>query len=208
MRTLADFADNAVAYTTPNISGFTAQVWQAYVNNGPGFIATTGTTTATGDQTAIGATYVQGPLAIGVGHMTREIAATSKAVQMALGANYDFGVARLGLVYNKFTEDDSAAASTHKVTIVQGSVPLDGGFALIGSYHFYKQDLSATLNKAKGLSVGLTKALSKRTTAYATYVTVKNENNATYSFGANDMRAATTAGYDPTATWVGIRHSF
>jgi predicted porin len=127
---------------------------------------------------------------------------------MALGASYDFGVARVGLAHTKLTEDDSAAASSHKVTIVQGSVPLDGGLALIGSYHFYKQDQNSSLNKAKGISVGLTKALSKRTTAYAVHATVKNENNSAYSFGANDMVTAQVNGFDPSATWVGIRHSF
>lgn len=209
IRTLGDFTDNAVAYTSPNISGFTAQVYQSFSNNGNGFTgAPAAAATVLGDQTAIGATYAQGPLAIGVGHLTREITATSKAVQIALGANYDFGVARLGIAYNKFTEDDSAAAATHKATVVQGSVPLDGGLALIGSYHFYKQDANATLNKAKAFSVGLTKSLSKRTTAYVAHATAKNENNARYSLGANDMVAATTAGFDPSATWVGIRHSF
>ncbi len=207
-RMLADFTDNAVAYTSPTVNGFTAQVYQSFVNNSAGFTATATTTAATGDQTAIGATYVQGPLAIGAGHITREIAATAKATSTTMGANYDFGVARVGLSYNKFTEDDSAAAATHKVTVAQASVPLDGGVALVGSYHFYKNDASATLAKAKGFSVGLTKALSKRTTAYAAYATVKNENNASYSLGANDMPTAQTNGFDPTATWVGVRHTF
>ncbi len=209
VRTLGDFTDNAVAYTSPNVSGFTAQVYQSFENNSVGF-RTNGTVTSanTGDQTAIGATYVQGPLAVGIGNITRDISATAKAVTMSLGANYDFGVARVGLSYNKLTEDDSAAAASHKVTVVQASVPLDAGLALIGSYHFYKQDLNATLNKAKGFSIGLTKALSKRTTAYAAHATVKNENNASYSLGANDMNTAQTNGFDPTATWVGIRHTF
>jgi predicted porin len=208
-RLLADFTDNAIAYTSPNVSGFTAQIYQSYVGSSTGFVGTSATTSVTaGDQFAVGATYVQGPLAVGVGHISREITATAKATTMALGANYDFGVARVGLSHNKFTENDSLAAATHKVTVAQASVPLDGGMALIGSYHFYKNDATATLNKGKGISVGLTKALSKRTTAYAVHAPVKNENNSAYSFGANDMVTVQVNGFDPSATWVGIRHSF
>jgi len=208
MRLLGDFTDSSVAYTTPNVSGFTAQIYQSYSGNSAGFIGTSGSTSATmGDQFAVGATYVQGPLALGIGNISRDITATAKATTMALGANYDFNVFRVVVVYNKFTENDAVAATTHKVTVAQASVPLDGGMALIGSFHHYKND-AATLNKGKGISVGLTKALSKRTTAYAVHASVKNDNNAAYSFGANDMVTAQVNGFDPSATWVGIRHSF
>jgi len=65
---------------------------------------------------------------------------------------------------------------------------------------------------AQNLVVGYAYSLAKTTQLYAYYSFIKNEDNARYTFGvggvASVVAANTSAGSDPSAIGLGIRHSF
>jgi len=83
---------NIVIYTTPNMSGFVANV--SYINED----TSVGTTDAKVKGTNLTASYANGPLSVGVGVGNLENTAgtaVTKNEGSFLGASYDFGVAKL-----------------------------------------------------------------------------------------------------------------
>lgn len=202
MRAMGDKDDNAFAYTTPTINGVTVQFWRAGANS------TTGTGVGVaGDQTAIGATYSNGPLMVGVGTIkAKQVGSNAKTT--AYAGSYDLGMAKVGLINIKIDENTSSAGDTRSVTVFNGAVPLGNGLTLIGAYHTFSQDEDPTANNASAMVVGVTKALSKRTTVYGVYGATNNETNAGYNLGMNDSHATTVRGSDPKTYAIGIRHVF
>lgn len=201
-RAMGDKDDNAFAYTSPTIQGVTVQYWRSGSNTAGG----TGVGVA-GDQTALGATYVNGPLQVGVGTIkAKQVGSNAKTT--AYGGQYDLGMAKVGLVNIKIDENTSSAGDTRSVTVLNAAVPLGNGLTLIGAYHTFSQDEDATANNASAMVLGLTKALSKRTTVYGVYGATNNETNAGYNLGMNDSAATTVRGIDPKVYAIGIRHVF
>jgi predicted porin len=150
---------NSFRYTSPRMNGVTAQL---------GFdpnVAANGTTkAATGERTSGSVSYVAGPLGLIAGYETQDGASGDTKI-MHLGARYDFGIAHVGLYYGD--RDNPNTNQDVKVTILSASAPLGTGYALVGSYRNAKVDNTA--NKTRDFNIGVSKALSKRTTLYAIY---------------------------------------
>ena len=191
---------NVVKYTSPRIAGFTVQAGRATNANGA-------TTDAGTDQTSAHVRYDAGKLTLHAGWQKTD--AATKVAQRdftAYGAAWDLGVASVGYSY---AEGDVSTTGSVKSTthIASLRVPLSAGLAAHGVYAQAKDGNQAANGEGKGYTVGVSKALSKRTTLYAAYTAVTNQASSSM-YMAGQVAAPTTAGLDPKTTAVGISHTF
>lgn len=191
---------NVVKYTTPRIAGFTVQAGRATNAQGS-------TTDAAADQTSAHVRFDQGKLALHAGWQKTDGA--SKVAERdftAYGAAYDLGVASVGYSY---AEGDVSTTGTVKSTthIASVRVALGAGLAAHGVYAMAKDGTQASAGEGKGYTVGVSKAMSKRTTLYAAYTAVDNQANSRM-FMAGQVAAPSSAGLDPKTMSAGISHTF
>ena len=143
----------AIQYTTPTVNGFSANY-------------TTSVSSRANERQTLGVNYAKGPLALtvidikGSGNSALDgTAITDTATsQRAVGASYNFGVARLSVV-NTVSKAVGGATSAD-VTSIGATVPM-GAYTLLAGYN--KNDKAAA-NADTKLAVGVNYALSKRTT--------------------------------------------
>jgi len=188
----------SLLYTTPNFSGFSAQLDYAPGNKvdpnaGGTAIAETGAITD------IGAFYANGPIAAGVTRYT--VAAAGTTSELALTSyygSYDFKVAKVTVGGHQRKQDNAVAASVIDDSGYGAAVDVPLSPALTLNAHFVKVDDKATADLDTTMSaIGLNYALSKRTSTYVRYVNQKTDN-------------ATTAAQTKSASeyLVGVRHNF
>jgi len=192
-------ADNALAYISPNFSGFTVAL-----NTASAIEQTAGTAPTVGGPVAgtvhgslranlASVDYTNGPIAAGLVYENLKgadtLAATYDQVDWALGASYDFGVAKLNATYQttKNKVGVAAAGNTNKAYHVGVTVPVGAKSAVIASYAANKIDSTALNDNAKAWNLAYTYELSKRTKAYAGYAHAANGSDA-----VNTGTAATT----------------
>lgn len=197
---------NAIVYTTPTFSGFSAAVELGHAE-----VPQTSTVTGNaGNTTALGLSYANGPLTVKAAVESIKLTALSytapgEAAAAALsnalatrkatsiGASYDLGVVKVMAVNT--TAKAGSAADAGKVTTnnfglsaPMGAVTLNGTVSN-GKYI----DSGAASVKTSGYQLGANYSLSKRTTAYAL-------------MGQGKNKAATATKHDTLA--VGVRHTF
>ena len=165
----ADFyTKNAVTYTSPSLSGLTAQLQYGFSNN----IESAGD----GSVTAGSLAYVNGPLAIRYAFQDRKEAAinaansganasSSTAIAKAkksqvLGARYDMGALSFGLAYLENKTAANLGDPLAKVTGYQAGVGYTTGAWLLGATYTKSENSSLTNLQARY-------ALSKRTSLIA-----------------------------------------
>lgn len=183
--------NNTVKYSTPNLSGFSADL--AY-----GFGEVAGNNSAS---RAIGFNikYAAGPLKVGLGyHKAENATATDDAKNTLLAGTYDFGVAKAHLGYGV----NKGTGTTDNSDLMVGVTVPFGPHKLLASY-IRKDDDSTANRDADQFAIGYTYALSKRTDFYAAYATIDNKNGATFTVGNG-----TEAGSGDKAFNFGIRHNF
>lgn len=192
---------NVVKYISPTVGGISLQFGFGSANNA-------GATTDTqGDQKGAAVRFDKGAMRLFAGaHKTAATATAGDRDFVAYGAAYDFGAASVGITH---ATGDVNNANDVKNKNTQGSVriPLAAGAALHGVYAVAKDGAQSTDGSGKGYTVGMTKALSKRTTLYAAYTAVDNEANARM-YMAGQVAAPATAGLDTKTTSLGISHTF
>ncbi len=179
----------SLLYTTPNFSGFSAQLDYAPGAKTEAGIAETGATTD------LGAFYANGPIAAGVTRYT--VAAAGAASELGLTSyygSYNFGVAKATLGGHQRKQDSAGIDDSGYGAAVD--VPLSPALTL--SAHLVKVDDKAVADLDTTMTaIGLNYALSKRTSTYVRYVNQKTDN-------------ATTAAQMKTGSeyLVGVRHNF
>ncbi len=179
----------SLLYTTPNFSGFSAQLDYAPGAKVEAGIAETGATTD------IGAFYANGPIAAGVTRYT--VAAAGAASELGLTSyygSYNFGVAKATVGGHQRKQDSAGIDDSGYGAAVD--VPLSPALTL--SAHLVKVDDKAVADLDTTMTaIGLNYALSKRTSTYVRYVNQKTDN-------------ATTAAQIKTGSeyLVGLRHNF
>lgn len=208
---------NSVVYNSPVFSGFSVDALY-------GMGEQAGDTTA-GRQFGFGLNYANGPLNVRLVHNNKNndvaaIGATpavrkDKAKNTLLAANYDFGVAKAYVAYEKDKGAGSAplpVANAYGYAVAPKSsadsaewllgvgVPLGGG-TLVASY--INKDDKQNNQDAHQYAIGYLYAMSKRTTLYTAIAKIKNKNGAGYTVGNN-----TEAGSGDKAFDLGIRHAF
>ena len=157
--------ESTVRYTTPTVGGLQAQIGRSLAS------------TQGAETDSVSLTYNKGSLAIGAGYDK-----TGKDDYTAVGARYDFGFASAGVMGGR---RDAAGRETD-VLAVSARVPLPQGFAAHGAYRTTEVGTAKTAVS----TVGVSKALSKRTTLLAVY---------------QDTDKGAAAG---TLAQVGLVHSF
>jgi predicted porin len=150
---LAGDVANSFRYSTPSLGGVNLQVGYS-----PNASANATAQPADGEITSVSATYASGKFGVAAGYTRRDLAVGDTKVT-TVGARYDFGVARIGLFYG----NHDAAAAEVDVIMASASVPLGNGLALIGSYR--TSDVKGGV-ETTDVNLGVSKALSKRTTLY------------------------------------------
>lgn len=192
--------NNAVAYVTPGMSGFTGQV--AYSFGG----AAAGDGAYSNDQERIlglAGMYSNGPIGAGVVyHRVTNVGNVSSAdsKDWALGGSYDFGVVKLMGLYNRHKND--ANNNTDKTWTLGGQVPVGAADTIYVGYTKLKADGSDM--DAKGWALQYSHNMSKRTMLYAGYSRISNDDAATKA--VSGITAA--AGDSSTRFGVGMRHTF
>lgn len=234
---------NSLRYTTPNMAGFTGQLSYSFNPYGAERAPTT-TAGSKGSAVQLGVNYDQGPLAVRFSHYTHKLtgavgagtgadmtaagAAGTAADQRAwlLGVGYDFGIAKVGLTYDRSQLRGLTAASgipgagtaERNVWIVPVTVPFGPG-ALIASYakaSNVKLGVGGTAagTDAKLFSIGYNYNMSKRTSLGASWSRLNNGAAGAYqlytnsSLGNAGMAAGVPAGTDQTLFYLGLRHVF
>lgn len=194
--------NNSISYATPNISGFQAAVVYGF---GEDKTATTTTTTSATKNASLNLTYANGPVAVALAYQDDQVSNTavlpavagSHVKNTAIGGNYDFGVAKAFVAYNR--ANNTGTNIKNNEWSIGTRVPM-GATTLVAQFAQSKQTgVAAPLVNAKNQSFGLSAeySLSKRTTAYAGF----NKTN----LGATTVGGTTTKN---DVFGLGVRHTF
>lgn len=213
-------ANNAVAYISPKLGGFTVALNHAFAAE-----QINSTTASSLGATLVGVYYDNGPLSVGFvgeklqGNGSVGTAPANEATErtdLALGASYDFGVVKLTATYQTTKNNLSAAlggnGNTGKFNAV-GSIGAQIPVSAKGKVHvlYAQSDLKTTAadDNGKGVAVVYTHDLSKRTTAYAGFGYLDNAGSGVnYGNFAAGGAAPATAGGSTNVIAAGLRHTF
>jgi predicted porin len=197
--TAGDSANNTVQYTSPVFQGAVVQLFRSESTDSEA----TGGSLSTVEGVSV--RYTNGKLKATAGQASTRIAGANKAdVATSFGASYDFGVVRVGAI--RVVRDNTDARANDKGTadVFTVAYPVNAKVTLVGALHNYKNDESSTYD-GKASVVGATYDFSKRTAAYVTYASTKNESAGNYSITG---MTGSAVGADEKLTSVGIKHFF
>jgi len=193
-----DRADNAIAYISPNFSGFGLVL--AYSSNiaGPEPIANDG---AAQLHTIMG-TYDNGPISARLDYEEVVTGLASKTWVATAAGSYDFGVVKVSALLDQIKNKD--AGLKQQAWLIGAKAPV-GKFTLKAAVGGVKDKIVSDANSIKW-ALGADYALSKRTYLYANYGQIKNDDGAArqLNWAANSQ----TAGYGTVGVDFGIAHSF
>jgi predicted porin len=189
---LAGDVANSFRYSAPSLGGVNIQVGYS-----PNAAANATAKPAEGEITSFSATYAAGKLGLAAGYTRQDLAAGDTKVT-TVGARYDFGVARVGLFYG----NHDAAATEVDLIIASAVVPLGNGLALHGSYR--NSDIKGGGVEATDINLGVSKALSKRTTVYGIVSNTSLDNGTT---GGSTFLLGASAG-EGKRYMVNVVHTF
>ncbi|PUE51976.1 hypothetical protein B9Z37_12925 [Limnohabitans parvus II-B4] len=195
-------ANNSIAYYSPSFSGFTVSGMYSFGGENTNVAKKAGT------MSSIKLAYANGPVSVAFGNQitkggvaTTSAADTEKWTTNFLAGAYDLGVAKLSLGYKtdklSFADDASVKSMIYGVAAPMGAVTLKA------SYVTAKADGDKMANQ---FALGAVYDLSKRTSAYATYSTLKNEEGSGKSVGsaaASDFTGLRSKGFE-----IGVKHTF
>jgi predicted porin len=198
--------ENQVVYTTPTMSGFSGSLAYKF-----GEVADDN-----GADSAWGAHigYANGPLNVQFGYSNTDDSTNPGGVEISktkialLGATYDFGGFKLHGAYSQKKLDSETAAPDLKVksALIGVTVPF-GASAIRAEYINNNDDRNDFDNNVMALSY--TYSLSKRTTLYATYARIDNDDLSTQGFSSvSATTLPSVAGETSSGIAIGIQHNF
>jgi len=187
---------NTVEYVSPAISGFSASV--GYGNADKTVTSGADTNVSPASLATVGIQGKVGNAAIGVAHETNRFVGASVGAdnpvltQITAGGSYDFGMAKVGLVYANQEYKLAGGAEGGKRTAMgfHLAAPVTKVITLGASYTTYlvkPVNAAAAEPKADIVTVGAQYAFSKRTSIYGSYQVVTNS-------GAANALAGVAAG--------------
>jgi predicted porin len=192
-------ANNSVQYASPNMNGLVAKVMYGLGENSAPGQGKVGNTRAASGQ------YDSGKLSLNLSHLNRTTTTTNSDKWTALGASYDFTLVKTGFVYQVRRDDANLVRNDY--FDLSAAIPVTGGSLLL--------DVGGIKNKVIGDADAITASirydyfLSKRTTIYGGFSTVRNDAKARYGVtGAAAAPMVAAVGYDPRALAIGIRHFY
>ncbi|MES2106845.1 MAG: porin [Pseudomonadota bacterium] len=188
--------DNAVTYTTTNLSGFVGSAQYAF-----GEVAGNNTANRT---VGVSGTYSAGPLFAALAYEKVNDANGNDAVggkKVFVGGTYNFDVVKAHAAYETIKGSVSATNLTEteqRLWMIGATVPFGASAFLIDYTRLKDQNVSNA--DANQIALGYTYALSKRTNLYTSYSRTANDSKVAYNAGAN---GATDKFFN-----FGIRHAF
>lgn len=206
-------ADNMLSYSSPNFSGFTANISYAFDEKKQAVAGSNKIGRYVGGNVG----YENGPLSVTAAYGSQKTVVagfTGDRDEMSIGAAYNFGVAKVtGLAQQIKYKADTSGVATQKYNnyLLGVSAPVGGVGEVKAQYALYDQ--KANDAKAHQLSLGYVHNLSKRTAVYGTVAYLKNKEG---SFMALDAKGVSNtvglkdsgAARNQTGVQVGIRHAF
>lgn len=202
--------NNQVAYTTPNMSGFSATA--AYFSGMNNSVALDGTDAAVDGWAATG-TYANGPLMLGLGYekhnTSNTVGVASDAKSWRLAAGYTIGNVKLGGMYEKASDIAGVSSADRKVWGLGAGYNM--GNITLKTQYYKADDLGSTANSGANLwAVGADYSLSKRTKLQFAYAATDNDSGAAFSAfgGGHGDNPGTVAGGNPTGFSMGVVHNF
>ncbi|MEW5680660.1 porin [Comamonas kerstersii] len=212
---------NKIAYRTPTIAGFDAEVQYQFgekQKNPDLTVPVLGKTTGTHKNGwDLGVNYANGPLGLGFGYSNlkySDVAAVSgaqtKFSQFALRASYEIGDLTLGAYYQK--QDTKAANQKAKRDVYRVSAKYVIGaselHANIGQASKYKVNGTKTGNSATQWTLAYNYNLSKRTKVYALYSNLSHTESAGIDFKGSFTMDPSNGSDKFRTMGIGIRHFF
>jgi predicted porin len=210
-------SNQALAYVTPNLSGFTgtaAYVFAAGAGTIPG--ATPGTSNVPRAVDLKGE-YANGPIYAVVDYAQVQNAVANpttltndgKIKTWLAGASYDFGVAKIVAEYQTAKKDYYTGKTDF--WMLGATVPVGAG-SIMASYGNAKNTLGGTTNAtAKQYAIGYTYSLSKQTSLYTSYAHLTNDLNTSFAVGTATDGIGSTVGVANNASSgfaLGMVHNF
>lgn len=226
---LTGWRDNSINYISPAMSGFSLRIMHNVGNaSSTGSEGTTDANKGYGKGTEYGLSYAQGPLNAGLYQAKLAYGnATTEETSRGVGARYNLGFAQVGLVYTNYDPSNIAANDKRNGTVLSVNYPVNQSLTIVGMNGNVNQENGGGTSKieTRYSSIAADYALSKRTTAYAFFVKASNNANGQNSLGGLGATGSTpqtgtftalngsplptlTAGDDPQAWGIGVRHSF
>jgi predicted porin len=215
--------DNAIAYISPDLSGF--KILAFYTTKLVG--NENGTLTATPQQNTgdlrgegLNVTYTNGPIGATANYETFKTKNLNSGDSgfadvnlYELAASYDFGVVKVSALYDRYKSKDTANGDTSN-WFVGASAPIGNG--LVRAVYSKHTDKLNENYDCKKFGIGYKYNLSKRTNVYTDYARIKNDSLAncqvtvSAAIGAADYSGtnAGVEGYGTRGLDIGIQHAF
>jgi predicted porin len=173
--------------------------------------------------------YANGPLFASLSYETAKsfagaaaAASTALAAGPAIAADKSANATKLGLGYNYGAGNINFIYENTGGNALENSALDRSAYYLAGTYKMGNNTLKAAFGKAndgasaantgaKQYTLGVDHAMSKRTSVYALYTKMNNDDGAAYGLGGNGTQGAYangTAGTDPSAWSFGMKHAF
>ncbi len=220
-------ANQAVAYVTPNLGGFTGTAAYSFApgtastiagGNMASTIAPFSSNINVSRSYALNGQYGNGPITAGLnyGRVTNVYGVVggpndgALKLWQAYGA-YDFGVAKISGIYESATQDYFTGKNIS--WMLGATVPVGPG-AILVSYENAKNTLVANggtgtgAGTAKQYAIGYTYSLSKQTNLYTSYAHISNDLGTHFAVGSSTDSFAGVAGQGSSGFAFGIRHQF
>jgi predicted porin len=218
----ASRSTNVVRYTAPTMGGLTLQGTYSFAQSGSeGAVGTT----SGGNASHIQGVYAAGPLTVGAsmwqakGEDQTTTAARTGQKATTIMANYNLGVATIGLTYDTSAQRAAAASAAfidteRTVTSIPVTVPMGAGTVLFTYSKAGETKIGGVTQANTGatlMSVGYDYAFSKRTTLGVSYAKLDNKTAAGYALYTQTALNGTPAnavGTDAAQFYLGLRHAF
>jgi len=186
-------ANDVVAYMSPKMGGASFAVAAVHEDGG--------------NQTqgySANAMYKAGGLTAGVGHTKMDDAGDTTRI----AGKYDFGAGAVTALVQQDNDLAGVDGADRDVWGIGGMMKTASGAVKI--QHYNAGNTGDADNSGAALTaVGYDHKLSKRTTLYARYAQVDNDENASYALGGGvGDKTAAAAGDDPSGVALGLIHKF
>ncbi len=206
--------NNVIAYTTPNMTGFSATA--AYVTNiSSGAASEDSGSNSDVDAWSIAGMYENGPLYVGLGYQVHnwsdKISSQDDENIWRLSASYKISDLRLVALYQREGNLNTGCCGGDDRTVWGlGAAYNMGAITLKGQYYNAGETADDDHTGADMWAVGVDYALSKRTMLQFAYASTDNDSDANYSAfgGGHGDNPGTTDGGNPSGFSIGVVHSF
>lgn len=186
--------DNSINYKTPLFNGLVGSLAYALGEQATG---------PSKDLLGLGVNYSNGSLILGAAYQTSKRVAAGDDKEYAVGAGYNFGA--FDVKANYLVSDPDGANIKFEQFNLGASVGLGSGRL----YANLQQNKIESGAKGKGFAVAYAYPLSKRTSLYTSYATLRNNAIGQFGMESSGTKLAPAAlGTDPSVFAVGVRHLF